>query len=735
MRSGGNVRNRGRAARPLSSLVVVVAVMAFFGAAPAASAATDVGYEGPSWSGASFPPTSEKPQSKLWWHDGSWWAVMYIDPLGLRIQRWDRLNHVWVDTGPSVEARRNTLTDAFWDGSKLFIASHVATPSSDGSPRASRSNSPAYLYRYSFTGGRFVLDAGFPSQITTYSSEVLTIAEDSRGRIWATWTQVRSSGQSWTNSVYVNVSAAGGASWETPFVLPTGNANPSPDDIAAVASYPGHTAVMWTDQDSSAVRLALHDDAAAPMSGWQGRTVSAEPLVADDHLNLKSLDYGAGRIVAVTKTSFDAQPDKGKPQLLLHLYDVAADSFSSVPVARVADCVTRPQVILEPGRDMVHVAYTATSSGVSGCPYTGSSGSIWMKSASLANPSFPQGRGTVVMEDAGDPNLNNVTGTKQSVGPATGLLLLATQSATRRYWTADIPLGDVPTELAVSITATPQAGHAPLEVAFTGQTNGQPTGWTWDFGDGQTSSEAAPRHTYADSGVYRVSLTVSDAERSASTETTITVTTATPSAGEVTFRAASTASNGTASSLILPAPAATSGDVLLASVQVRGAPVVTPPAGWTVVRDAALGTTARLVTFVKVATASEPASYPFGLSRSNAAVGTVLAYAGVSTATPVPVSAVATSSVSSRVLTAPALTTGGPGLLVAFFATASETSVTPPGGMTERADANTGATTYRATLAAADEQLTTAGDTGTRQALAGTSSTSITQSLFLKPGS
>ena len=36
--------------------------------------------------------------------------------------------------------------------------------------------------------------------------------------------------------------------------------------------------------------------------------------------------------------------------------------------------------------------------------------------------------------------------------------------------------------------------------------------WRWDFGDGQTSWQPNPRHTYSTEGVYQVSLTVTDSE-------------------------------------------------------------------------------------------------------------------------------------------------------------------------------------------------------------------------------
>ncbi|PKL61078.1 MAG: hypothetical protein CVV31_13375, partial [Methanomicrobiales archaeon HGW-Methanomicrobiales-2] len=62
--------------------------------------------------------------------------------------------------------------------------------------------------------------------------------------------------------------------------------------------------------------------------------------------------------------------------------------------------------------------------------------------------------------------------------------------------------------LEPSFSADPTSGTVPLAVQFNDTTVGSPTGWLWDFGDGETSVEQHPVHTYADAGIYTVSLTV-----------------------------------------------------------------------------------------------------------------------------------------------------------------------------------------------------------------------------------
>ncbi len=55
------------------------------------------------------------------------------------------------------------------------------------------------------------------------------------------------------------------------------------------------------------------------------------------------------------------------------------------------------------------------------------------------------------------------------------------------------------------------AGAAPLVARFTDLSTGSPTSWEWSFGDGQTSEQRHPGHTYTSPGTYSVSLTAANA--------------------------------------------------------------------------------------------------------------------------------------------------------------------------------------------------------------------------------
>jgi PKD repeat protein len=63
-------------------------------------------------------------------------------------------------------------------------------------------------------------------------------------------------------------------------------------------------------------------------------------------------------------------------------------------------------------------------------------------------------------------------------------------------------------------------GAFPLEVNFIDRSTGNASSWSWDFGDGNTSTLQSPTHTFTAAGRYTVSLTVSDGTNSSVTTKT-----------------------------------------------------------------------------------------------------------------------------------------------------------------------------------------------------------------------
>ena len=63
--------------------------------------------------------------------------------------------------------------------------------------------------------------------------------------------------------------------------------------------------------------------------------------------------------------------------------------------------------------------------------------------------------------------------------------------------------------VSASFTAVPAFGDPPLDVSFTNSSSPANGAMSWQFGDGGTSADFEPTHTYVDDGSYTVTLTVS----------------------------------------------------------------------------------------------------------------------------------------------------------------------------------------------------------------------------------
>jgi hypothetical protein len=660
---------------------------------PQANAADgDIGTADQSFSGVTNPPTSDKPQSKLWFNDGSWWANMFDSVSKTwHIFRLDRQSQTWVDTGTQVDNRPETLSDALWDGQKLYIGSQWVTISTTEAPKASLSNKPARLYRYSYLAATktYVLDAGFPVAINNNSSESLTIDKDSTGRIWATWTQVSgSSTAGFTSAVYVNSSPTGDV-WGTPMVLPVSGANPGPDDISGVVAYGGNKiGVLWSNHLDDTMYWAWRTDG-QPLTNWTGSVAVHGPKQADDHLNLKTIQADqAGRVFAAVKTSLDelAGSPSSSPQINLLVFKPATGSWSSTTFGTLADCHTRPIVMLDEENAEVHVFATAPST--SGCAYAGAPGTIYEKVAPMSNPVFAPGRGTPIIRDVASANMNNPTSTKQSVNSSTGLVVLAGNTSTKRYWHADLALVHQPTYAPVaSFTESATSGTAPLTVQFTDTSTQSPTSWQWDFGDGSTSTQQNPSVTYAAEGTYTVTMRASNAAgTSAPATTTITVAPA-PVSGIVRASTSTSVATTADAGLTIDKPTGTSaGDLLVSCLALNGSTVASSgaPTGWTRFAAVTGVTNPRVYGYYKAAGASEPDSYRWGFSSTITSAGGIVRYTGAA-GLDAPASTAAGAAATSG--TVPGVTTSIANAMLVGCAGinsgATSITITGPAGMSE----------------------------------------------------
>jgi hypothetical protein len=391
----------------------------------------DIGIPGPAYTaGTSGPPTTSKPESKLWFNDGFWWAVMakrvstgnndyHIFRLSLRPQR-------WIDTGVVVDFRASARHDVLSTGSRLFIASHkyVGVSNYDSTPDTS---DQMRLYRFSYNAGTNRYTPEGTAVINEQKSETLVIDRDSTGAIWATWVQEDSGGTQ--HHVYVNKSngnCVGGALTNCDFSsLPASLDDVGADDISSLVRFGGNkVGAMWSNTSAGVgqMRFSSHADTDS-LATW-GATEGVlggptAPKLADDHINLKA--DSLGRVYAVTKTKYIGQT---KPGTVLSRR-ATNGTWSSNTVTRASLDRTRPIVLLDQQHNRIRVFEGSTHNTA-----------VYMKQSRLSTIGFPVlSAGARVIQDSGS-QMANPTSTKQTIGNSTRLIVLATNPTTKRYWHA-----------------------------------------------------------------------------------------------------------------------------------------------------------------------------------------------------------------------------------------------------------------------------------------------------------
>src|SRR5262249_38210394 len=127
------------------------------------------------------------------------------------------------------------------------------------------------------------------------------------------------------NKVYVNHSLTSDTDWDlnvAPLQVAGTDANLTPDDISTLVAFDGKIGILWSNESAgqfngssdTAFYYAVHPDG-APDGAWTGGVALRQPEIADDHLNLKSLQADAsGSLFAMVKGSINSN---GFPQLYL----------------------------------------------------------------------------------------------------------------------------------------------------------------------------------------------------------------------------------------------------------------------------------------------------------------------------------------------------------------------------------------------------------------------------------
>jgi PKD repeat protein len=179
--------------------------------------------------------------------------------------------------------------------------------------------------------------------------------------------------------------------------------------------------------------------------------------------------------------------------------------------------------------------------------------------------------------DGSTSTSQNPSHTYSAAGTYTATLTVTDSSSPAKTATSavTVTVSAVGNPLAASASAVPTSGQVPLSVAFTGSATGgtPPYHYSWNFGDGSTSTSQNPSHTYNAAGTYTATLTVTDSASPAHSAASSVTITGSPIAGTAPGAPTGlTASGGTGQVSLSWTPPASNGGVNITSYRVyRGA--------------------------------------------------------------------------------------------------------------------------------------------------------------------
>jgi len=350
-------------------------------------------------------PTQDKPQSKLWYAKGHWWALLPAGPSGGRLWRrmgagsWRAERHLdaalkSLPGRADVWARGDRAVAALVQGRKLALA----------------------LLRWSAPRRRYEL-AGQPRQWQAPSAvETVTVDRAECGCFWVAYPIDGKAGRS------IVVRRCGPLlRWppSEPVVLAEGIGR---DEICAAVALGPAIGVMWSDQKRQALYFRRHPLHLAD-AVWPGtETVAQGSRTADDHINFcRPPGRDAPKLLAATKTSLDTD---GKEIFSLRVLSPAG-RWHSTPfgILTKQDDLTRPIVVWVGGRPIA--AYTRRNPPRRGVGYGAEFSVIAVQAFS---PDGLSTRGAPRDLIRGARPVNNVTGPK-AAPPGRPCVVLASDGA------------------------------------------------------------------------------------------------------------------------------------------------------------------------------------------------------------------------------------------------------------------------------------------------------------------
>lgn len=347
------------------------------------------------------------------------------------------------------------------------------------------------LFGVTFADGRFVAVGGGGVTVSSTDGGTWTL---SYSPVRDTLTSV-----AWNGSVYVAVGVGGAIVWSSNGRSWTQAGSPTSKELRGIA---------WNGSTFVAVGQGGTVLTSPDGKDWQVQTVTTTAYIF---------------AVAAFNGAFIAIDDNG---LVLRSTNGLAWSSSQIPAfptyASILGMAASSSMIVGVGFDVtgnLTLIYTSTD-GLAWTKATAPTGVL--RGVTASGPKLVAVGDGIIVE-----NTDGTDWVKQS-SPMTGrtwgvtwgpqqYLAVGDNSIGRSACTSEPP----PTAAFTWSPAAPTAGQ---EVSFTDTSAGNPTVWSWDFGDQGNAQGQNPTHTFAQPGQFQVTLTASNASGSSTVTHQVTVT-------------------------------------------------------------------------------------------------------------------------------------------------------------------------------------------------------------------
>ncbi len=228
-------------------------------------------------------PTADKPQSKIWFARGSWWAWLPVKDG----------SSVWRREAGGAWARQTEL-----DAGLRGLPGQADVWADENEACAVLVAERRLAFRcLRWRGAGYEVNGKAAEIAVEGKLETATLARDGRGEWWMAYGMgremwVRRSGQGWKNAEKVSATAA------------------MKDDICGIVAVGGGVGVIWSDQAADTVWFRWRKDGAKDWGAIEA--IERGGKNADDHIRASvSAD---GRLLVAMKNSVDAM---GAPQLVI----------------------------------------------------------------------------------------------------------------------------------------------------------------------------------------------------------------------------------------------------------------------------------------------------------------------------------------------------------------------------------------------------------------------------------